>query len=120
MGITNERMKQLREQSDVTLKEMANLIGVSEATVQRYESGKITKVPYKAIIEYCKKFNVAPPYLMGWTDFPLKDPDVIKNNRADFLYELNDKEQILVEGYRNLSDVDRLTITNLIKSLTNK
>lgn len=70
MGIPNERMKALRSQSDKTLREMAERIGVSEATVQRYESGKISKIPYKAIVEYAKCFNVTPKYLMGWEDEP--------------------------------------------------
>lgn len=68
MGTVNERLKELRGQTDITLKQMADIIGVSEATVQRYESGKITKVPYKAIVAYSQKFHVSPNYIMGWED----------------------------------------------------
>ena len=49
---------------------MAKIIGVSEATVQRYESGKIHELPYKVIIAYAEKFHVYPSYIMGWSDNP--------------------------------------------------
>ena len=68
MEIWHKRIQALRENSDVTLKDMALIIGVSEATIQRYESGKIYEIPYKAIIAYAEKFNCSPSYIMGWTD----------------------------------------------------
>lgn len=70
MEIWHKRIKELRENTDVTLKDMAKIIGVSEATVQRYESGKIQELPYKVIEAYAEKFKVYPSYIMGWTDNP--------------------------------------------------
>lgn len=70
MEIWHKRIKELREKTDVTLKDMAKIIGVSEATVQRYESGKIHELPYKVIIAYAEKFHVFPSYIMGWSDTP--------------------------------------------------
>ena len=70
MEIWHKRIKELRENTDVTLKDMAKIIGVSEATVQRYESGKIHELPYKVIIAYAEKFHVYPSYIMGWADNP--------------------------------------------------
>lgn len=84
MEIWHKRIKELRANSDVTLKEMAQLIGVSEATVQRYESGAINDVPYKAITAYAEKFNCSPSYIMGWTNDPkrtsLFDIDIMGEN----------------------------------------
>ena len=68
MEIWHKRIQALRENSDVTLKDMASAIGVSEATIQRYESGKIYEIPYKAIVAYAERFNCSPSYIMGWTD----------------------------------------------------
>lgn len=70
MEIWHKRIKELRENTDVTLKDMAKIIGVSEATVQRYESGKIQELPYKVIEAYAERFNVYPSYIMGWSDNP--------------------------------------------------
>lgn len=78
MEIWHERIKSLRENTDVTLKDMAKLIGVSEATVQRYECGKIQELPYKVITAYAEKFHVTPSYIMGWEDKPSPSPELIK------------------------------------------
>ena len=97
MGIANERMKALRSQSDITLRDMAERIGVSEATVQRYESGKISKVPYKAIVEYAKCFHVTPKYLMGWENEPSVDLIELASKYDDTKYTIeidkNDPEE---------------------------
>ena len=123
MSIVNERMRDLRRMSDVTLLDMAKRIGVSEATVQRYESGKIEKVPYKAIIEYAKAFNVVPEYIMGWVEnkhqkelniFDLANnkeaADKTREDKFRNQYELQEpiditltkEEYIIIEGYRKL------------------
>lgn len=77
MEIWHERIKSLRENTDVTLKDMAKLIGVSEATVQRYECGKIQELPYKVITAYAEKFHVTPSYIMGWEDKHLPSPNIV-------------------------------------------
>lgn len=129
MSIVNERMKELRSMSDITLKDMAKRIGVSEATVQRYESGKIEKVPYKAVVEYAKAFNAVPEYVMGWVDNRhqknpniydlIADKDKADKARADMFkvkftreneyrkVELTNDEYIIIECYRQLSDSEK-------------
>lgn len=119
METVNERMKYLRSQTDVTLKEMANLIGVSEATVQRYESGNITKVPYKAIIEYAKKFNTFPGYIMGWTNNPNQYTVYDQVNDVDF--HLGENTIETKPHYNNESILEKygyyLTNDSVIKNL---
>ena len=69
MAIWNERIKQLRKSKDITLKEVAEYIGSTEATAQRYESGNgIKSVPYDVVVKYSELFNCSPAYLMGWED----------------------------------------------------
>lgn len=60
------RIKELRLKKGLTLKQVADAIGVSEATVQRYESGKIGSLKYEKAEALAKLFNVSPGYLMGW------------------------------------------------------
>lgn len=62
----NERIKDLRVQHGYTLKDVAARIGVSEGTVQRYESGAIKEVPYDSIIKLSTLYGCDPAYLMGW------------------------------------------------------
>lgn len=69
MAIWNERIKQLRKSKDITLKEVAEYIGSTEATAQRYESGNgIKSIPYDIVVKYSELLNCSPAYLMGWEE----------------------------------------------------
>ena len=63
-----ERMKERRIAMNLTLLEVAEMIGVKEATVQRYESGEIKNIKHDTIVELAKIYNCTPQYLMGWSD----------------------------------------------------
>ena len=62
----NIRIKELRNQYGLTLKDVAERLGVRVATVQRYESGKIKNIKQETIAELAEIFHTAPEYLMGW------------------------------------------------------
>ncbi len=69
MAIWNERIKQLRKSKNITLKEVAEYIGSTEATAQRYESGNgIKSIPYDIVVKYANLLKCSPAYLMGWED----------------------------------------------------
>ena len=61
------RVKKLREEKGYTLEEVGRFLNVSRATVQRYESGVITKIPSDKVELLANLFNVSPGYIMGWT-----------------------------------------------------
>lgn len=64
----DKRIKELRLQRKMTLLEVANSLGVSEATAQRYESGEIKNLKYDTIVALAELFKVSPAYLMGWDE----------------------------------------------------
>lgn len=69
MAIWNERIKKRRKEKHITLKEVAEYIGVTEATAQRYESGNgIKNIPYDMVVRYSELLDCSPSYLMGWED----------------------------------------------------
>lgn len=63
-----ERIKSSRKRRGLTLKEVADYIGRTEATVQRYESGNIKNMDNEILYNIAKILRVQPQYLMGWTD----------------------------------------------------
>lgn len=67
MATFAERLRQLRNEKDITLDELAAIFGTTKATLSRYEND--LRVP-KA--EFVKKaagfFNVSTDYIMGQTD----------------------------------------------------
>ena len=60
------RVKTLREEKGYTLEEVGKFLHVARATVQRYESGVITKIPSDKIEMLAQLFDVSPGYIMGW------------------------------------------------------
>lgn len=68
IGIINERIKERRLACNYTLLDVANKLGVQEATVQRYESGEIKNIKNETILELSKMFKCSPMYLLGWDD----------------------------------------------------
>ena len=68
--ILEERMRDRRKELDLTLADIAKAVGVSEATVQRWESGKIKNLRYERIPALAVALHTTPAYLMGWEDIP--------------------------------------------------
>lgn len=64
----NKRIKERRKNQNKTLLEVAEFIGVKEATMQRYESGEIKTIPYKNIELIAECLDCSPSYLMGWDE----------------------------------------------------
>lgn len=64
----HERIKKCRLECGMTLLEVANALGVREATAQRYESGEIKNLKQETVLEMSRIFNCSPAYLMGWEE----------------------------------------------------
>jgi len=65
--IFNQRAKNLREDLDITQDEVAQLLNVSRATVNRYENDRYDmKLTYA--IELAKVYNVSLDYIAGLTN----------------------------------------------------
>ena len=63
-----QRIKELRESKGISVIELAHALNVSRATIYRYESNEIEKLPIDILEPIAKFLNVSPGYLMGWDD----------------------------------------------------
>lgn len=61
-------LKKRRKELGLTLSQIADQMGVAEATVQRWESGNIKSVRYDKINKLASILKVAPAALMGWSE----------------------------------------------------
>lgn len=68
MSIWNERIHERRIEKGITLAQVAEKLGVTEATAQRYECGSIKSIPYECMCAYGELLNCSPAYLMGWEE----------------------------------------------------
>ncbi len=66
----SEILKKRRSELGYTLLEIANRMNVSEATVQRWESGNIKSLRYERIAKLADVLQIEPSALMGWEKKP--------------------------------------------------
>ena len=65
MGL-KENIKSKRLELSMTLEELANKVGISRQTIQRYESGVISNIPSDKIEKLAEALECSPAFLMGW------------------------------------------------------
>lgn len=63
-----DRIKKRRKDLNKTLEDIGNRVGVTRATIQRYENGNIVNIPSDKIELLAKALETTPAYLMGWED----------------------------------------------------
>lgn len=86
----------------LTMKEVADKVGVSEATISRWESGEIANMRRGAIFSLSKALNISPNEIMGWDPAPAPVPPTPA--------PLSKAEQSHIEKYRAITDEHRNTI----------
>lgn len=62
------RIKQLRLEKKATQEDVGKVIGVSKATIMKYEKGIVSNMKRSSIAKLAEYFNVSPTYLMGMED----------------------------------------------------
>ena len=84
-------LKRRRRELGLTLAQIADEMGVAEATVQRWESGNIKTVRHEKIGRLAEILKVSPAALMGWSDTP-------RNNLPDNILPLPEMRKIPLLG----------------------
>ncbi len=103
-----QNLKGLREKASVTQKQLAEAIGVSQQSINKYENHKI-EPDIETMIRIADYFQTSVDYLIGHTDNPRK----IETTHP---YELNEEESRMLKGYRNLSAKKRKTVALVIEN----
>lgn len=83
---TNDLIKMRRLELDMTMKELAAKVGVSEGTISRWESGDIENMKRDKIAALARALEVPPAVLMDWEEFDSER--IQRSNEAKQLYEL--------------------------------
>ena len=101
----NEIIKARRTDLGMTQKELAVKVGVTEATVSRWESGDIKNMRRDKIATLARVLDIPPAVLMDWEDF---DEEMIE--RRKLAKELSD--------LANVAELKHLQIAyNLLRQL---
>ena len=105
-----DRIKEARQKLGYSAEQVAAFLGVSPATVYRYENGDISKLPSKFIKPLADYLCVTPSYLMGWTDDHPDDPLLDKPPHTI-------EARILARGIDSLPAEQREQALNIMKTV---
>jgi transcriptional regulator with XRE-family HTH domain len=89
-----EIIKTRRIELGLSIREVAQQLGVAPSTVSRYESNDIQNMGIDKIEALSKVLRCSPAYLMGWENAP----------DSEHTYSLGYRESRLVNIYRVLND----------------
>ena len=64
-----DRIRELREDNDMTQKEVALYLNTTQQVYSRYEKG-INEMPVRHVIALCRLYNVSADYILGLSDTP--------------------------------------------------
>lgn len=62
--IWNEKIKELREDNDLTQTQMAEILSITQRTVSYYERNE-REIPVEILVKYAEYFNVTLDYICG-------------------------------------------------------
>lgn len=102
-------IKNRRLELELTMKDVAKALGVSEATVSRYESGEIQNMGIDKIEMLAKVLRCSPGYLMSWEDYP----------NSTIQSSLTHDEASLLDLYRLLNNTGKQKLTERAEELRN-
>ena len=92
-----QRLKDLREDNDLTQKDIAKLLGTTRQQVGKWENG-VQMMGIDKYIVLSRHYNVSLDYLAGIIDTPV---------RIDKKKELTPKELALLRGYKTNKDLQK-------------
>lgn len=84
-----DRIKKRRSQLNMTLDDVGKLVGVTRATIQRYENGNIINIPSDKIELIAKALRTTPSYLMGWEEDKKQTNKFLTNEEKEILEPYN-------------------------------
>ena len=122
----NERLHRKRIQEGKTLEQVANIVGVSKATIQRWETGEIKSPKSDKIEKLAIALNTTPTYLMGLEDNAKMSYQINNNDYGtNILKAMNEYPEVPValsapQGYDNLTDEQKELIQSLIDKYNEK
>lgn len=92
----SRKIRELRAKQDLTLEAVGAYVGVSKATVQRWESGDIKNMRRDKIAKLAEVLGTTPGELVGWTDSPEEEPVELPS----WAMRVSPHERTLLEAYR--------------------
>ena len=95
------RLRDLREDHDLTQTQLVEQLGIHKTTYTNYEQGK-REPPFEFMIQLAEFYQVSLDYLAGWTNdihmqanAPIKNPSNLERQAIHILHSLAPADQLL-------------------------
>lgn len=114
MKAVKDIIKEKRLEHNLTMKELAQKVGVSEGTISRWESGEIANMRRGAMVALSKVLGIPPAVLMGWDK-----EDVEREKKNDAIPVLDDPDiRILARNSQVTKDPEkRAMLKRVLKTM---
>ena len=114
-----ERIKSRRKEIGLSVEKVAKELGVSPATVYRYESNDIMNMRIDKLEPIAKALRTTPAYLMGWEDDKKENPPAESQR---ILESVNSSENIdlllhIIKNEASLSREQLLKLQGFVSAL---
>lgn len=103
-----KNLKLLREEAGISQQALANVIGISQQSINKYENHNI-EPDIGTLIRIADHFETSVDYVVGHTD-------IRRRLEAVHPYELNEAEVSLIEHYRKLTPKQREAVRAVVES----
>lgn len=103
-----KNLKKLRLQAGISQQKLAEIIGTSQQSINKYENHNV-EPDINTLINLASFFKTSVDYLIGNTDID----HIIEKV---YPYDLNDEESKLVGEYRKLTEDEKQSINDVIKN----
>ncbi len=103
-----QNLKLLRTKYKVSQQQLADIIGVTQQSINKYENHKV-EPDIQTLIKLAEYFNTSIDYLVGRTDIDHVIESVVR-------YDLNQDEAALIDKYRILSKKQKNVVLVLTDS----
>ena len=96
-------LKEKRIASGLTMLELSKLVGVSEGTISRWESGEIANMKRDKILSLAKALHISPADIMGWDDMYHQSG-----------LQLSGLEKTVISSYRKADDLTKQMVHRVL------
>ena len=116
---TARRIRELRKSRNMTLEDVAKIVGVGKSTVRKWETGMIENMKRDKIAALAKALGTTPISLMGW-DEEVREREQKKNDiQSDIILKMR-SDDTFASAVENLYKLDKEkleTINSMLKTL---
>ena len=107
------KIKYLRLERNMTLEEVATIVGVGKSTVRKWETGMIANMKRDKIALLAKALGTTPAYLMGWKEEG-------EQSLPQKTYVLSEGEEMLLELFKQIPEGEQEMFLEVLRARLKK